>query len=367
MLVAISQHTPANRVVTGSRYRGRHRSRERRTGRRIAVLALALVVGSGGVAGAGVLASQTSRPATSVQNFLQALVDGRVADAVAASGGEPAGVSLALLSDEIYRSASNRITDFRITSTSVDGDRATVSAALTQGSERLEHDFSLSKAGTDFGVVDRWILDALVMGTVSIVAQLPTGQPLVVNGVDIPAVTLDEQTPAVFAALPGSYTVTVPATNDSFTVNPVTAAVTGLTTESGANPDPVPVVAELTEAGKSRALESVNQFLDACVGQPTLGPDGCPFAATTVVGETYSDVIWDVVVEPGFTIGQWINGGWRVETTSPGSIEVTANVTDQTSGAVRQATASFSGVGFVGVVTLAENGEPEFEPAPIAG
>lgn len=120
----------------------------------IVVVAAIVALLGGGVAAAGVTASQSLSPSHNVEAFLQAMVDGRVQDAVAASGGEPTGVSLALLNDNVYRAADNRITDYRITGTTVNGDNATVSTVITQGTTQLDQTFSLSKSGTVLGLVD---------------------------------------------------------------------------------------------------------------------------------------------------------------------------------------------------------------------
>ena len=99
---------------------------------------LLVVVAAAGVL--GYLSSAVYTPKAQVESYLSALVDGE-----AEAAGElflPTDGTPVLFSDEIYRAATNRITEYEITNVETYGTRAGVTADVTQNGRigRLDHD-----------------------------------------------------------------------------------------------------------------------------------------------------------------------------------------------------------------------------------
>jgi hypothetical protein len=314
----------------------------RRLGRRgvIGIVGGALVLVLLVVAGFGVTAAGRVRyaPSKQVEAFLDDLVAGHVAKALAAGGvsskGEP------LLTSSAYARATDRVTDYRIRSTDVSGDSATVEAILEQGGTAVPTTFTLDRTGSAWGVFSTWKLDPVSLGAVDVVVDGPAGETVTVAGQDEKT---NSQGTVTLRALPGSYPVSLDGGVD-FAAAATTGTVRGF---GGTASSPVALQATLTAAGRKAATTAVDGWLAGCVASTDLKPSGCSFEAYgETAGYTYTNRKWTLDQAPEYTIGEWTGEGWAVRTTATGSVTFTEDISGPAG----------SGTGTAGPISFSANG-----------
>jgi hypothetical protein len=278
-----------------------------------------VLLGGGGLAAGAAAISSSAAPDKQVREFLQDLVDGKAEAALALMGEKPSG----LLTDEAYRASSNHITDFSVGKAKTKGDASVVSAKITQGGTSYTQEFTLAKAGTTFLIFDTWQLDPLPLGLVDVQVQGPEGVAITVDGEEIDAKDITK-----LAAFPGDYEVALAGDGEMFEAEPVTASVVGLSEEAAGSIGAASLETKLTEAGNATALAAIDAFIDSCIAQKSLKPDGCGFEARPNDGVTYSNIVWTLPTRPTFSIGAWAGDGWTVTTESAGTLDVKADAVD---------------------------------------
>lgn len=335
----------------------------RRRGLKIAAIAVGALVLVGGALGItyAVGAAQHT-PDKQVTAFLQNLVDGKAEAALSLVVDAPTGND-ALLTDEVYSAATDRITAFEITESKADGATATVTAALTQGSETYDYTFDLTRVDSDV-VWDVWNIDGTAIPGYEVSFARPDGVEPTVNGASLGLTSAFER---FVPALPGTYEFAASGTTDSYTVEPVSETVT-FASEGPVNAS---LAVVLTEAGQAAARAAYSAHLGGCLSQQTIHPpDDCGFYVIDE-GYTYSNIRWTVGVEPVFTFGDWRpdtfeESGWFIILETPGRIDFAADITTATQ--YGSGTATFEGYKPQGYISgFDESGVATFKSFYTAG
>lgn len=299
----------------------------RRLGLKIAAIAVGAVVLVGG--GLGItyaVGAAQHTPDKQVAAFLQDLVDGKAESALELVVGAPTG-NAALLTEEVYSAATDRITAFEITKSTVDGSTATVNTALTQGGETYEYAFTLTRVDTDV-VWDVWNIDGEAIPGYEVSFARPDGVEPTINGASVGLMSAFE---GFVPALPGTYEFAASGTTDSYTVEPVSETVTF----ASDGPVNASLAVILTEAGEAAARAAYSAHLGGCLSQQTIHPpDDCGFYVIDD-GYTYSNIRWTVAAAPVFSFGDWRpdtfqEPGWFVIVETPGRIDFAADITTAT-------------------------------------
>ena len=288
-----------------------------------AVVLVLLVVG--GIIGLN-LGNAAHAPELQVQAYLDALKKGDAEDALKLAGTKVEKADL-LLTDEAYKNAEDRITRYTISDTSVDGETATVTATITQGGEKYDQEFSLTKAGKDAVIFDKWELDEPAIGSLSVGVTAPENAVIEVSGVD--ASSARSEGAIELRALPGTYAVALGGDASWYAAEPTSASVVGFGSDAA---EAEPLVIALTEEGTTAATDAVNAWLDDCIASTELAPPGCPFSATNSQNYEISNLVW-TVTKPTFSIGEFADGVWPVLTDSEGDAKATATAKDPSTGA----------------------------------
>jgi hypothetical protein len=278
-----------------------------------------VLLGGGGLAVGAAAISSSAAPDKQVSEFLQDLVDGKAEAALELMGETPSG----LLTDEAYRASGNHITDFSVGKAKTKGESSVVTAKIKQGGTSYTQQFTLKKAGTTFLVFDTWQLEPLPLGLVDVQVQGPEGVAITVDGKEI-----DAEDVTKLAAFPGDYEVALAGDNEMFEAEPATASVVGLSEDAAGSIGTASLETKLTESGNATALAAVDAFVDSCIAQKSLKPDGCGFEARPTDGVTYSNIVWTLPTRPTFSVGAWAGSGWTVTTESAGTLDVKADAVD---------------------------------------
>ncbi|RWZ64324.1 hypothetical protein ELQ92_06030 [Labedella populi] len=319
-----------------------------------AAVVLVLLVAGGIVA--GVLGTGAHAPEREVEEYLSALVDGDVDEAFAVSGEDASDGDL-LLTDDVYADVDDRISGYEVGDTTISGDTAEVETSISQGDETYDATFTLTKAEKAFVVFDTWALQAPELGVVSYSVDGPEETAVTVAGIDTTDVEVAESGAVDLRALPGTYTISLAGDDAYFAAEPITVSVVGFgpdaataTTADGAESSTLAVT--LTEGAVTAAQEAVDAYIDGCAAATEFRPEGCPFAAH---GENpsydYTNCVWTLDPRPEFTIGEYADGEWAVSTDSPGSAELSCDVSDPATGATGTSTAGPMDVEVAGAIT----------------
>lgn len=290
------------------------------------VVLLLLIVG--GVVGVN-LGNAAHAPELQVRAYLDALKKGDAEAALALSGTKVEKTDL-LLTDEAYENAEDKITRYTIADSSVEGDTATVTASITQGGEKYDQEFALTKAGKDAVIFDKWALEAPTIGMMSVGVVAPEDAVIEVSGIDASSARTDGV--VELRALPGTYAVTLGGEPEFYEAEPTSASVVGFGGEAA---EAEPLVIALTDEGTQAATDAVNAWLDDCIASTDLTPAGCPFSATNSQNYEISNLVW-TVTKPTFTIGEFSDGTWAIITETPGSAKATADARDPSTGGTGQ-------------------------------
>lgn len=226
----------------------------RRNMRKAAAAALAsvLVFGLGGCAD-----SPEKQAQELVERYLQAIVDGRAADAAALAGADQ--TDAAIVPDEALRQAEQRIDGFTIE------DVTSWSATVTVTAGEESREASIMVDLENESVSDPWLWRPM-----GLYISLPVAQ-LTMNDVVIPT---SEDGGAVVLALPGVY-------HTSAEAGPLVDVTVG-TWELGLQDsmmDPTssdPISATLNEAGQAEADRQFQAIIDRCLEDRTGRDTSCP-------------------------------------------------------------------------------------------
>ncbi len=254
--------------------------------RRCVRLVAVLTVAGALVAGSVGCTPIAERPEAAVRAYLDRIVAGDIEGALELDGTRLA-VSEVLLTNAAYRAATDRITGYRIMTTTIDGDEAQVRVRTVQKSGRALTRLTVKRTA------GRWNLLPASLGYIEI-RPGPDGLGRTISGQRIP-----DERELTLHAFPGTYRLEGVSTGD-ITVKSAPAALTGFGSHSGL----VPAVA-LTARGKERAVGAAKAHLDACaaLGDAARGAE-CPFEMDTSE-KWWTTSRWNIEREPTFTVSEW--------------------------------------------------------------
>ncbi|NEM90637.1 hypothetical protein [Galbitalea soli] len=262
--------------------------------------------------GVGLLSSSVFSARAQAERYFSALATGDVATVRSIGHVDTSGVSDALLDPRVVHDSPGRVDRYRIIDERTAGDTVTVSARLEQGDTSTLETVTLRRTGRAFLFFDEWSLRPVQLPTVSI--DLVSGvSTVVVNGHSIDLVeSTSDPGYAVFAALPGSYSVRLGGHHRYFSAESATVVVDS-SPESSAE-----VHFDLhPTAAFGRAIATQTQaFLAQCARSTTLTPRGCPFELTDYTGVT--KVHWTVDGLPATVTMIDDDGRWRLTSLQPG-------------------------------------------------
>ena len=279
----------------------------------------ALLIAAAAAIGAYRIAAVATEPSRPVAAYLSALQHGEASKALKLDGTKVTSADV-LLTNKVYRSATNRITAYKIRGSEFDGDRASVTATYTQGGTSRTITLQLRKVGRYAGLLDEWRLQPVRLGIAHVTIEAPsTSTVTVYKGADVHPVNghLD------LRALPGQYEIDVSSTK-WYDGGEAGISISGFGTSSDDSSD---VTAELTQAGNAAAFEAVNRWITACGASHALVPPGCSFGMSSqgLDGVTLTNKKWTMQKRPSFTVGLWDGSGWPVTMLEPGAASFQAD------------------------------------------
>jgi hypothetical protein len=223
----------------------------------------------------------------------------------------------------VYSSAKHRITSYKIESTKITGDKAVVEVKLKTDSGSWVQRFDLVTSHK-FLIFDVWTIDGDSLPTVDLTDDRPDGVIVTVNGVQIQKNGVSDST---FFALPGDYRFAIVGDSSLIKADSHDAQITTFDHDKK-----VALSVQLTDDGVTSARAAVDDFLNGCIAQEVLTPDGdCGYGATddpNFPNETLSNIFWSIKQRPVVSFDSWQDGGWTVKTDTAGTLEMQADFRD---------------------------------------
>jgi hypothetical protein len=303
------------------------------------VTALCLGVGATAV----VLALQaraSSQPEALVEAYLGAVKRGDVEAAVRLEH-RPKRASDVLLTNRAYKNATDRMTGFRILDVRTTRSAATIVAEVSQGSENSRATFSLTKGAwtplSPLGI-DSWTLHPATLSTVAVTIGAPGRVDATIAGVPLGWKGAVLQ----LHAFPGTYRLEATTKAAWFTLAGSSATVSGFADQALLRSG-----AKLTPTGIDAATTAANAWVDKCVADPEVKPQGCSFGLNggALPGEVWTNAAWTLHTRPVLTVGAWdftcrlgtqaavsAGGCWPVGTVTPGTVTFHADYNVPASG-----------------------------------
>jgi hypothetical protein len=320
----------------------------------VAGLVAAGVVMLGLAAGIGVWVgaqAATHSPAAAVKPYLTALEKGDVAAAVKAGH---ISTHSPLVAASVYTQARDQVSTYRVSGVAVHGSSAVVDVDYVQSGQHRTQSLSLRAEGRDDLFFTRWVLQPVRLDTLDVAVAGPANATLTVNDQPVPA------TAGSYQVLPGSYDVTVTATDD-YSADTQTVTASDLDAADGGGAQKVTLQPTLTDAGRQAAVAAVDAWVAGCVASTELVPSGCSFGAINDIPQyTQTNTKWTLDSAPQFTVGDWTEGGWAVTTTTAGSATFSADISDS-AGDTGTASTNPIPVQVAGVITGFVNGKAVFQ------
>ena len=281
-----------------------------KTGLFIGLGALAVVIVAAVVI--GIVKSTLFSPEARAMGFMSALEQGHARDAAGALGTD----SSPLFSDDIYAAAENRPTKAAVSSATVVGNTATVTISYSRSGEAHTADLMLNRTGTDWLIMDRWVIVDGAPGMTSMDISWPSGagpRSFAVNGFDLPAPPADADGAVHYLAFPGTYTVEAKAD-----VNFKAETQTWDTDST----DSVSFGADPTDSLKNSLIGAVRTRIAECGKSTDAVPTNCPFSvASSWNSSSYSKVSYRVGTIPELQVSlSEYGGGWNVRSETYGVV-----------------------------------------------
>lgn len=279
----------------------------------------ALLIIAASVTG-GIVRSSVFGPQNVASAYLDALENGNATTALKLLGSS-ADAGDGLLSNDIFGLATNRIEDAAISDVSIVGDVAQIEVHFKQGGVADTAVLKLTRTSTNWLIADHWSILNADPGQIDVYTPSGLGEvELEANGTAVGAADGDGLT---LAAFPGTYEVTIPAT-DYFEESSVTYVVSGLLGgyrefESSDDMFTVTPTAEYEAA----ALEAVNTHITTCLALPDGYSEDCPYMPN--VSSYYSNVAYTLVTAPELSVDlgySSADGGLMISTDEYGVMSV---------------------------------------------
>lgn len=234
------------------------------------------------------------------EDFLQALVDGDTATVRAQLDAADGALDIAL-TDEVIRTAEDRVERFSIDAIEIDGDHARIDATLSTRGDSLEATLELQRRSGGPLSRSSWQLLPVTVPTLSL--EIPVGSDAVrVNDrvLSIPESSRPREPfgtgSIALHVLPGTYDLQ--AQGGSAALAPRVVRATLPPVLGGWVSPPVDVTFDLTELGMEEIHRQLRAVLEACAKSVSPQPEDCPFAAPP---DVTSEGTWKVIAPPVLT------------------------------------------------------------------
>lgn len=257
-------------------------------------LVAAAVVGGAGLLGVlvfSIVGSTLADPEKRAEAYLDAVVDGDVDKVLELAPVDDDEASPALLTDEVYAAADDRITGYEITDVEQFGDTVTVTVDLEGPEDGDDVELTLTPDGKRALFFDDWKVDEGGLAREVTLSVPESSSSVEANGVTVEATGGEE---ADFWALPGSYVFNPHAGNPWLEAGDERTSVPGA--------DTFGVYAETGQPGPSDQLRdevdtAIADWVGACMKATNLSPDDCPQDAFGS-GDTQRKVVWTLTTMP---------------------------------------------------------------------
>ncbi|PKZ42069.1 hypothetical protein CYJ76_04270 [Kytococcus schroeteri] len=256
-------------------------------------------------------------PEKQVEQYMEAVVDGRGSDAMRLADPNIPTDQRLLMVDEVYAEVENRPTGFEIGEVKKEDDRAVVPVKYTQNGVTESVDVAVERDGSSFVFFDKWkIADASPL-TGHVDAYVPEGtEKVVVNGREVPT---NARAESGFAVLPGTYRFSLPNSTYQQSSGEAVRTWGPAGQESSAGQDDGQLTYEPTPALEEEALKQAKAHLEECAKSTDAEPQGCPFS--TYTSEDVRNGSWKIDQQPQMHLeagDDWGQGGLRLTTDSSG-------------------------------------------------
>lgn len=307
----------------------------------LSILGAVVVIG-GALVSRAVVQNVVFTPAKPVEQYIAAIQSGDVEAAFALADPDVPNAERALLTNEVYNDVEGHLSGGKVTNVEKDGKTAHVTVQSKQDGSTVTQYFSLTKQGKQLLVFDNWVLDAPSVPQADVTQYLPDDiDKFTVNGIEF---SRGERFEMAFRALPGRYTVSLPAapllTSDDFTV---LVSGDGESSVQGA-PDGV-LTYELTAEATAKGKQLGSDYAAECMAATTVTVEAC-FLDVYVGGDDPRDATW-TLNEP-VEVETFPSGGAGVVVHVMGEASVTGTYsqTDWWTDEVTNETFTRDGVGF---------------------
>lgn len=257
-------------------------------------LVAAAVIGGAGLLGVlvfSIVGSTLADPEKRAEAYLDAVVDGDVDKVLELAPVDDDEASPALLTDEVYAAADDRITGYEITDVEQFGDTVTVTVDLEGPEDGDDVELTLTPDGKRALFFDDWKVDEGGLAREMTLSVPESSSSVEANGVIVEATGGEE---ADFWALPGSYVFNPHAGNPWLEAGDERTSVPAA--------DTFGVYAETGQPGPSDQLRdevdtAIADWVNACMKATDLSPDDCPQDAFGS-GDTQRKVVWTLTTMP---------------------------------------------------------------------
>lgn len=261
-------------------------------------------------------------PEKRAEEFLGAVTGGDVGHSTELADPNVNTERRALLEDAVYEAADNRVSSYSVTDTTVTGDTATVTAAVTQDNVTTPVTLGLVSDGRD-GLFRSWRIEdsgESLYRTVSVEVPAGVGE-LSVNGQDVPVERRQEPRTVEFTALPGDYRLGIETDSKYLTFGDTRTA--RLRMDGSGYSEPLRFESATTPALESEVARQVEEKLDRCARATEFEPEGCPFGYTTLSGEDedYRNPRWSITEYPAYTVNDFLDE-LTFATDTPGEVRL---------------------------------------------
>lgn len=317
---------PADRPASGTSARAQTRTepegrvggagKEKSRRRLIAIAAvLALVISLAIVLPA--LLNRGRGPEATVREYLDALVLGDTAT-LREHTSTGSGPVTAAMTGEVYSAATDRVQDYEVLEVRTEGESATATVLLDNGTDQYESTVTLTGYSRNFYSPLEWRMDPVDYGTVELLVP-PFAEELLVNGTTMPMdrvrrPTVDGQYETVLQLLPGTYEIALPDSGELVAPLPLEITVMPSLGPEARYIRGQELGYDITEAGRQEIEQQVSSHLEDCADSQARQPDLCPFSVP--VGEREagqpSGGTWEILEQPQLEITPALNGGFDV-------------------------------------------------------
>ncbi len=251
-------------------------------------------------------------PSVAVSAFLDELVAGNAEDAIELVDDAD---DSPFFDDDVYASAENTITSYKIVSTEENGSTAKVTVDVTSRGGDWTDVIELTRTGSD-GPYPIWAIDGSTLPIVSAGGAVPEGLEFTIGNTDVAASDFK----AGYPAFPGRYEVTQgDGMSGVYVLASQTLDVAGFDQSAKVN-----AAVTLTEDAVDSANAALKSYLNKCIKQKRDAPKGgCGFAVTT--DRAYDTIKWKIVTRPTAEFQPFDGTGFGVTTVKTGTFKYTGD------------------------------------------